>query len=71
MSIANDMVDLYVAAEKAVLKGQSYTINNRSLDRADLEEIRKGRKEWEQKLAAEQSKDSGGNSRYSLADFTQ
>lgn len=32
----------YIAAEQAVLNGQSYSIGNRSLDRADLREIRKG-----------------------------
>jgi hypothetical protein len=32
---------LYIAAEAAVLKGQSYSIGNRTLTRADLTEIRK------------------------------
>lgn len=45
------MVAAYVAAEQAVLAGQSTRWGDRSLTRADLAEIRNGRKEWEQKLA--------------------
>lgn len=69
MSNATEMVALYTAAERAVLKGQSYTINGRSLTRVDLSEIRAGRKEWEQRLAAEQARRAGGSSLYSVADF--
>lgn len=36
----NRRYGLYIAAEEAVLSGQSYTIGNRSLTRADLGEIR-------------------------------
>ena len=71
MSIATDMVALYVAAEKAVLQGQSYTIAGRSLTRANLIDIRNGRKEWEAKVAAENSKAQGGSSLSSVADFTE
>lgn len=49
---AREMVDLYTSAEIAVLKGQSYSIGGQSLTRADLDKIRAGRKEWEQKLSA-------------------
>jgi len=31
----------YIAAEAAVLKGQSYSVGNRTMTRADLVEIRK------------------------------
>lgn len=71
MSIATDMRDLYIAAEQAVLKGQSYTINGRTLTRANLPEIRKGRQEWEQRVAAEQAAARGGSSLYSVADFRE
>lgn len=71
MSTAQDMVDLYIAAEKKVLLNQSYTIGNRVLTRANLPEIRKGRQEWEAKLRAEQSGSQGGSSLYSVADFSQ
>ena len=69
MSTATDMVDLYVAAEKAVLRNQSYTLNGRSLTRADLPDIRAGRAEWEAKVAAETAKTRGGSSLYSVAEF--
>lgn len=69
MSTASDMVNLYIAAERAVLQGQSYTIANRTLTRANLAEIRAGRKEWEAKYRQEQSASSGGSSLYSVADF--
>jgi len=36
----------YLAAESAILKGQSYSIGDRSLERADLREIVKQRKYW-------------------------
>ncbi len=48
---ARDMVALYTKAEKAVLTGQSYTVAGQSLTRADLDKIRAGRHEWEEKLA--------------------
>lgn len=70
MSTATDMLDLYVAAEKAVLRNQSYTINGRSLTRADLPEIRAGRQEWERKVAAEQASSKGGSAAFSVADFS-
>ncbi len=37
----NRRLKLYVEAEQAVLSGQSYTIGNRQLTRANLSEIRK------------------------------
>lgn len=50
---ARRMIKKYVDAEEAVLDGnQSYTIGGQSLTRADLDKIRKGRQEWEQKLSA-------------------
>ena len=44
------MVDFYIEAEQAVLRGQSMTKNGRTWTRADLGEIRKGRQEWECKV---------------------
>ncbi len=43
---AQTMLALYIEAEKKVLTGQSYSIGDRALTRADLEEIKEGRKEW-------------------------
>ena len=63
------MVELYVAAEKAVLRNQSYSLNGRSLTRADLSDIRAGREQWEAKVAAENAASKGGSSLYSVAKF--
>jgi len=71
MSEATDMLALYISAEKAVLKGQSYTIGSRSLTRANLPEIRTGRQEWESKVRGEQSRNQGGSSLSSVADFRE
>ena len=64
-----DMISAYSKAELAVLKGQSYSINGRSLSRSNLAEIREGRQEWEQRLSDHDARLRGGNSLYSLADF--
>lgn len=40
----------YLTAEEQVLKGQSYSIGDRALTRADLEDIREGIKYWEKKV---------------------
>lgn len=74
MSTASEMVAQYRAAELAVLKGQSYMIStgtgSRQLTRANLAEIRAGRREWEQRLAAENARSQGGSSDYSVADWS-
>ena len=71
MSQATDMLALYIAAEKAVLTGQSYTINGRTLTRANLTEITKNRAYWQAMVNKEQATTLGGNSNYSLADFSE
>ena len=42
----------YLAAETAVLSGQSYEIAGRSLRRADLEQIRLGIATWDARVKA-------------------
>lgn len=49
---AETMLAEYLAAESAVLKGQSYTIKDRTLTRANLSAITKERKYWETKVDA-------------------
>lgn len=39
--LLNERLRQYVKAEKAILMGQSYSINNRQLTRASLAEVRK------------------------------
>jgi hypothetical protein len=71
MSTATTMRDLYIAAETAVLLGQSFEIAGRKLSRADLAEIRKGRAEWEQRVRDETAVAAGrkGPLRFAVADF--
>lgn len=69
MSKASDMIALYEEAEKKVLKGQAYSIDGTSFTRANLSELRAGRREWETKLRQEQAKTKGGSSMVTLADF--
>ena len=40
-ALQNARLKLYVEAERAILSGQSYTIGNRQLTRANLSEVRK------------------------------
>jgi hypothetical protein len=49
------MLDLYIAAEAAVLEGKEYQDHRgRVFKREDLKEIRAGRIEWQHKVAAAQ-----------------
>jgi hypothetical protein len=66
MATAQEMVQFYVDAELKVLSGQSVRYGERMLTRADLEQIRAGRREWEAKVNAETR---GGRTLYSVADF--
>ena len=52
---AKEMLAAYKEAEKAVLLSKSYTIKGRTLTRENLADIRRGRREWERKVAALQS----------------
>jgi len=53
MSTATDMLASYLAAEAAVLSGKTVQFNGRTLTSENLSEIRKGRIEWERRVAAE------------------
>ncbi|MDY6797670.1 MAG: hypothetical protein SVX28_02805 [Pseudomonadota bacterium] len=59
---ASEMLAKYLAAEAAVLQGQSIQFEGRQVTRADLDNIREGRKEWEAKLAAERNRQVGAPS---------
>ena len=54
MSVATDRLALYLAAEVAVLQGQSYTIGDRTLTRADLRAIQAQIKELQKQVVSEQ-----------------
>lgn len=49
---AQAQLDAYLAAETAVLSGQSYEIAGRKLTRADLGAIQEGVKIWNDRLIA-------------------
>lgn len=71
MTTATDMLAQYLAAESALMQGQEVTFDGRTLRRADLAEIRKGRLEWEKRVNAENSAKVGaptiGGLNYSVA----
>ena len=58
---AQAQLTAYLAAEQAVLGGQSYKIGDRELRRADLKEIRDGVEYWDQwvKMLAQRSSSTG------------
>lgn len=56
---AQTMLERYLAAEAAVLSGQSYEIAGRKLTRADLAEIRAGRDDWERRVVTLSSSAAG------------
>lgn len=73
MSAATDMLEKYLAAEAAVLEGKEVSLGDRKLRMEDLNMIITGRKEWEQRVAAEVRTTarvpSIGGMGYSLANF--
>ncbi len=66
MATAQEMLEFYTQAEISVLKGQRVRFGDRDLTRADLAEIRAGRREWQSIAAAESRR---GSARYATADF--
>ena len=64
------MLNLYTEAEMAVLAGQSFRIStggtDRTVTRADLEQIRAGRREWQARVDAESGR---RRQRFSQANF--
>lgn len=47
---ANEMLQLWIEAEKAVSTGQSYSIGGRSLTRVNMKEIREAQRYWESEI---------------------
>lgn len=62
-----EMIENYAAAEKAIMKGQAYSINGRSLTRVPLSDIREARQEWESRLNSYDVSKRGGNANFSLS----
>jgi hypothetical protein len=63
------MRDAYIAAETAILAGQSFELAGRKLTRADLATVQAGRREWEAKASAEAAL-AGGRGGPAVADFS-
>ena len=63
-----NMIQSYTEAEMAVLQGKSITFNGQQMTMENLSEIRKGRQEWERKLASATAA-ATGRPAYRLARF--
>jgi hypothetical protein len=51
MTLEQEMLALYIQAEKDVLAGKSITFRGETMNLEDLDAIREGRKEWERKVS--------------------
>jgi hypothetical protein len=69
MSTTQQRLDAYLAAEAAVLKGQSYQIGDQRLEKADLAEIRRAIASLRAELARENGPPGMGGLRYRTAVF--
>lgn len=65
---AQTALDAWIAADLAVAKGQSYSMNGRSLTLANTREIREQIQYWERRVATMQS--ANQNQQAALADFS-
>lgn len=66
---AQTAFDAWVAADLAVAKGQSYSMNGRTLTLVNVKEIREQIQYWERRLAVLQS--ANQNQQAALADFSE
>ncbi len=62
------IIQRYTDAEIAVLDGKSITFNGQQMTLENLSEIRKGRQEWERRLASQLAQ-RNGRPGYKLARF--
>lgn len=65
---AQTALDAWIAADLTVAKGQSYSMNGRSLTLANTREIREQIQYWERRVATMQS--ANQNQQAALADFS-
>lgn len=66
---AQAALDAWIAADFAASKGQSYSMNGRSLTLANVKEIREQIQYWERRVAA-LSQVARANQQAALADFS-
>ncbi|WP_313178579.1 hypothetical protein [Massilia sp.] len=69
------MLAKYMEAEAAVLAGKAITFQGRSMTMENLNEIRAGRREWEQRVAQQSRQSAGrpsfGGMPFSVASFNR
>lgn len=71
MSVATDMLQLYIDAEtKLLTTGKMVMMGGRQWTTENLSELRKGRQEWQSKVDAENAKLKGGSTTYSVATWS-
>ncbi|WP_445287690.1 hypothetical protein [Variovorax atrisoli] len=70
MNTSETMLAAYLAAESSLLLGKSITFQGRTIGYENLAEIRKGRAEWERRVAAERNGGAAfGGMSFSVARF--
>lgn len=73
MTTAEQILAKYLDAELAILDGKTVSFQGRSMGMEDLAEIRKGRQEWEGRVAQEKRvancRPSIGGMSFSVASF--
>lgn len=58
-----ERLQMWLAAESAIANGQSYAIDNRRLERANLAQVREQIKFWQKELAKAESLSNGRSRR--------
>lgn len=61
-----DHLNMWLNAEAAISTGQSYTIDNRRLDRANLAQVREQIQFWQKELAKAQAAANGRSRRRTM-----
>lgn len=59
----NKRLQMWLNAEEAIANGQSYSIDNRRLERANLAQVREQIKFWKKELIQAEEKTSGRSKR--------
>jgi hypothetical protein len=72
MSQASELLAAYLAAELAILKGQTVTLGDKTVGMANLAEVRAERRDLERRVAAETRAVAGdAGARHQVADFSR
>ena len=62
----NERLQIWLEAEVAIATGQSYTIDNRRLDRANLAQVREQIKFWQRELTKAEATAKGRSRRRTM-----